>query len=140
MQVPDEQVKEMTEYSLGMLKKMEQARVDAKYHEVQFNIIATSRKRSQKQFCCPDIYVLRHIQEHPGMSPLSNAVSPLDTPSSVVKTHSKYSGHNQSKDEDSIYVSVVEFMLLLPDVLLSVAFLPNINPSSVLWSGGENMP
>lgn len=39
MQVPDEQVKEMTEYSLGMLKKMEQARVDAKYHEVQLHVL-----------------------------------------------------------------------------------------------------
>lgn len=34
VKVPDEQVKEMTAYSLEMLKKMEQARVEGKYHEV----------------------------------------------------------------------------------------------------------
>lgn len=37
MQVPDEQVKEMTTYSLEMLKKMEQARVEGKYHEVHYS-------------------------------------------------------------------------------------------------------
>ncbi|KAG5281283.1 hypothetical protein AALO_G00069450 [Alosa alosa] len=34
VKVPDEQVKEMTEYSFEMLRKMEKARLDGKYHEV----------------------------------------------------------------------------------------------------------